>query len=433
MKRKIDNNDWTDALKDSLKDFELTPSESLFERIEADCAPGPKKAAWWWQALAVAAAITAVGLFVFRPKEIQTDRTAQELPETEIAAPADTARNAESLNAVSGKAESLSPAEGLIATRRQAENAAEKPADAETAAAGVPDVEEIVASAPFREETRVAVAGPEKAEAGAENSVSAELPATGETSANASGTAAETSEQEQASANTGSDAASKEQETAPETAVKRYPGPEDGDRKGTFEPVMNPKYGKKNKRKITVGVSFSSGLLASAANVTPGKSGSGMKKAAGRYDISDFLEHRPQTSSSIDLFIPVSDRFHIETGLAATELHASFRDIKQELGFTGIPLRLGYTCLDWGWGDVSVNAGGMWEYCATAQLMDKSYKESPQWSASAGFKASIHYRNQIGVYASPSLSYYFTDTNLPTIRSRHPLYLSFCAGLYIGF
>lgn len=93
----------------------------------------------------------------------------------------------------------------------------------------------------------------------------------------------------------------------------------------------------RKKRRVTVGVSFGSGLMASAANMTPGNPGSGIRRSSARYDIGDFLEHGPQ----------------------------NFRSL--------------------------------------------------------------------GLYASPVLCYYFTDTNLPTIRNRQPLCVSVCAGFYMEF
>lgn len=357
MKRKIDNSDWTEVLKDRLKDYELVPSDSLYERLEAGSSSEPK-GAWWWPVLVIAAALTSVGIFLFRsgeeslPEQMTKQITAEVvLPEIPV-----------------------QPEVVLLPEVVTHPEAVTRPELI------VPELEEIVASACFQKEPCIADAG---------------------------------------------------------VRSREVPGMLE-----VFEPDERPDLmpeqsrvfkERRKKRQITVGVSFGSGLFASAATVTPGASGSRMRKSASRYDIGDVLEHSPQSYRSIDLFIPILDRLYLETGVSTTELHASFQSINQDLVFNGVPLRLGCTVLDWGWGDVSLNVGGMWEYCSRAFLMSRPYDEPSQWSASAGLKASLHLFKSLGLYASPSFSYYFTDTVLPTIRNRKPFYVSVCAGLYIEF
>ncbi len=79
MGKRAEHNDWTDALKESLQDFGVAPSEGAWERLEAargagEAAAGgdgegsPRRGIIWWPwAVGLAAASLALGVFLFAP------------------------------------------------------------------------------------------------------------------------------------------------------------------------------------------------------------------------------------------------------------------------------------------------------------------------------------------------------------------------------
>ena len=419
MKRKDEHNDWTGALKESLQDYGVAPSAGAWERLEAASAGGRQQAAWWPWALGLAAAVAALGLFLFIPEgrkdggvQIAEVRQAeapaaeetvgqQEQPDAGImnAQPATENRRADA-----GKAVSVRKSVYPITSAADAVAAMEKQAEAADGQEAAPNGDDSAVSISTAQEPR----RDEPSETEAPAVVETETPAT-----------------EQAVQSGRDDAATQDGQTG---APAVSPQPLDP---GIFaEPAPRTKA---PRQRVSFGISRGGGLQGSAGMNPTVHSGGPKKASARRYSIGEFLNHDAPSSVEATMFIPLSGRLHLETGLDFTRMDSRFGDITQEVRLTGIPLRLGYKLLEWNRFDFSVSAGGMREVCTLARLMDKSYDEPVQYSANAGALARFRLAGPFSLYASPQLSYYFTPTTLSTYRSRNPLMFTACAGLSIQF
>ncbi len=407
MGKRAEHNDWTDALKESLQDFGVAPSEGAWERLEAargagEAAAGgdgegsPRRGIIWWPwAVGLAAASLALGVFLFAP----SGRHGNGAPVAEVM-----------------KAEEPQVATAAETVEEPLAEAVEEKMEPEVATAAE------AVDAPVAE----AVAEPAEAAAVSEKALSAhgdpsEAAAVSKTATSAHGEPSETAAVSETATSAHGEPAKEPSETA-----------EKMDKKEALNPFMEPKPARKKvRRHAAIGFSVGTGLVAQASSpaMTAGGASGGPKKAARRYDISELLQHEAPSSFGLQLSFPLSDKLYLETGLDHISMHSSFGKISQDLIFSGLPLRLGYKVLDWGFGDLSVNAGGLWETCVSATLMDKKYSEPQQWSASAGALARCRLFGPVHLYAMPQLSYYFTQTTLPTYRSRQPLSFSFCAGI----
>ena len=415
MGKRVENNDWTDVLRESLQDFGVAPSEGAWERLEADSAARTKKAAAWWPvAAALAAAAVALGLFLFLPsgRDVSVAPVAQVVSE-----PVERGEEPEAQEEVAGP---------------DAEKAAEAVAESEVAPVSETapvaherpvEVAPVRETAPVAHEEAVEVAPvSEKAPPAHERPV--EVVPVSETAPAAHEKTVEVAPVSEKAA-TAHEKPAKEAEENPEEVVVSTSC-------AYADPFRDQKpVRKKVRRSATFGLNIGTGLVAQASSPakTAGGTSGGPKKAARRYDISELLQHEAPSTFGMQFIVPLSDRLHLEKGVDLTSMHSSFGKISQDMEFAGLPLRLGYKVLDWGFGELSVNAGALLEGCTRARLMDTDYDESAQWSASAGAIARCHLFGPLHLYAMPQLSYYFTQTTLPTYRSRQPLTFSFSAGI----
>ena len=413
MKRKDEHKDWTGALKESLQDFGVAPSAGAWKRLEAAGAgaagAGNEEASrrgpvlWWPWAAGLAAAGVALVLFLTVPG-IGPD--ANRTPENAVAEilPASPSLETPSVDSVgSGWKSNPEPDNSVpetVPSKRPVEKTPSEPVSIEEPLA----VE--TTPGPSEEKTDAAEADGD----GDVSSVSAPV-------------------EDSASRDNGAG-----QEQVSDKAGKDWKQPLSDP---FAEPVRTARPAKRKsvRGRPSIGISVGSGLLAAATSASAaGATGAGgPKKSARRYDIGEILEHQAPSTVGAQLFVPLTGRLQLETGLITTSLHSSFKSISQELRFTGLPLRLGYKVLDWGFGDINVSAGGMMEGCTKARLMDQDYKESAQYSACAAAIARCKLFGPVRIYASPELSYYFTRTTLPTCRTRQPLAFSVCGGLSIDF
>lgn len=398
MGKRVENNDWTDVLRESLQDFGVAPSEGAWERLEADSAARKKKAAAWWPvAAALAAAAVALGLFLFLPsgRDVSVAPVAQVVSE-----PVERGEEPEAQEEVAGP---------------DAEKAAEAVAE--------PEVAPVSEKAPVAHEKAVEVA-PVSETAAPAHEKPIEVVTVSETASPAHERPVEVAPVSE-TAPAAHEKPAKEAEENPEEVVVSTSC-------AYADPFRDQKpVRKKVRRSATFGLNIGTGLVAQATSPakTAGGTSGGPKKAARRYDISELLQHEAPSTFGMQFFVPLSDRLHLETGVDLTSMHSSFGKISQDMEFAGLPLRLGYKVLDWGFGELSVNAGALLEGCTRARLMDTDYDESAQWSASAGAIARCHLFGPLHLYAMPQLSYYFTQTTLPTYRSRQPLTFTFSAGI----
>lgn len=136
----------------------------------------------------------------------------------------------------------------------------------------------------------------------------------------------------------------------------------------------------------------------------------------------------------IALNLPLADRFSIETGLNFTYLHSiednngSLSD--QRLHFAGIPLRASYAFIRKGKFSIYAGAGASLEKCLKASIGSRSYDEKRlQWAGETFAGAELKLWKSTSLYFQPTMSYWFTDTDLVTYRTENPLVFSIDAGL----
>lgn len=141
--------------------------------------------------------------------------------------------------------------------------------------------------------------------------------------------------------------------------------------------------------------------------------------------------HDMPLSLGINLRWQVSGRIALESGVTYSYLHSYEEHAgDQKLHFVGIPLKLDVHLFSAGLLDVGVGAYGMGEKCLSAEQGGIRYQEPAlQWSAGAFLDAGCRLGRLTTLYLQPSLSYYFTKTNLLTYRTENPLGFTLQAGL----
>ena len=210
----------------------------------------------------------------------------------------------------------------------------------------------------------------------------------------------------------------------------------------------------KNKRHLKVGLNASASPMSSATSnmlVPQMDYLAVLKSNTALYNFSDsekksafsnFSSGPTSVSYSHDLPIglgialnfPLTDRFSIETGLNYTYLHSvedNFGSLSdQKLHFAGIPLRASYAFIRKGTFSLYAGAGTSVEKCLKASIGSRSYDEKRlQWAGEAFAGAELKLWKSTSLYLQPTVSYWFTDTDLVTYRTENPLVFSVNAGL----
>jgi len=141
--------------------------------------------------------------------------------------------------------------------------------------------------------------------------------------------------------------------------------------------------------------------------------------------------HDIPLSAGLTLRWDLSPRLSLESGLTYSYLH-SYENLfgDQRLHFVGIPLRLNVLLFSAGPLEVGAGGYGMAEKCLSARQGKQSVKEPGiQWSSGAFLDAGYRIGSSVSLYMQPSISYYFTKTELLTYRTENPLGFSLQAGL----
>ncbi|MDO5442038.1 MAG: hypothetical protein Q4G10_00040 [Bacteroidia bacterium] len=199
------------------------------------------------------------------------------------------------------------------------------------------------------------------------------------------------------------------------------------------EPIARQR---KQRRKITVTVS-AGGMFGSAGNgiyiAQAGPSGPVTKAEAGRVmDITEVIQHSTPVQKALGLSIPISDRMDIGTGVNHLELNSIVGPGSQNLEWLGVPLRIGYNVAGRGPASINLGAGVKGEKCLSATLLGMDYNEPFQWAANMGADLRVRMFGPVSFSLTPELSYYFTETVLPTYRTGHPLTFTLHAGLSLN-
>lgn len=186
------------------------------------------------------------------------------------------------------------------------------------------------------------------------------------------------------------------------------------------------------RRKIIVTVS-AGGAFGAAGNGMYIAQADPVTKAGGAVmDITEVIQHSTPVQKALGLSIPISDRMDIATGIDHLELNSVVGYGSQNLEWIGVPLRLGYRVADWGASSINLGAGVKGERCLSAALLGFDYTEQFQWAASMGADYRVRILGPVSLSLTPELSYYFTDTVLPTYRTDHPLTFTLRAGLSLN-
>ena len=374
------NKDWTDELCASVSQAGVEPSDGAWERLAA--AVPARRAAWIPYAMAAALCCMAVcAVFIFRNPS----------PAPEIMAGSDSpvAAVPEAVSEADAAAADVSdavPDPALLAMAVTSEPAGRT--------GRRPEPERMDAAVPVSEENP---AGLMPSEAGCPREIredDAELP-------------------------------------APEAAVSPVESVQDpfaADEDEARRPV----------RKVAVSASLGGGLASRSASVVTRrvaqsnllavKGGADPLRYEDVVDVADIIDHDAPLRLGIDVLVPLSSRLNIRTGLQFTSLRSSVGNGGQIVQWLGIPLGVGCTVADWGFSKLDAGASVMGEKCMGAYLLGMSYSEKTQWSLGLDASWRVKISGPLYFTLSPELSYYFTQTELPTYRTSHPLSFTLNAG-----
>ncbi len=376
--------DWTDALRETLEGAELTPSEGGWQRLRADLHPR-KSVHWPYYLLSAVACAAVCGVFLFR-------------------------------DAPSGQMVEVVDSSSLVADMPQAVVEMEPaPVEAETAGEFVPSAVKPAA---------VFVAGPSAGPVAlVEIETVAETESVGDDGAALVGNVpveAPLSEPE----------TSVEEETGGvvEVAEVALPQVERTPFVDDF-PVPEAVAPKRSRRKVSLSFSAGGAFGSSSGRSLVAQASGPRTRAGDVVDITEVIQHSTPVNARMELFIPLSSRLGIGTGLDLASHKSSIGDGLQTMKWVGVPLEL--DCSVWNQGpcSVSVGAGFRGEKCLSASLLGMDYNESFQWAANVGADCRVSLFGPVSLLVSPELDYYLTDTVLPTYRTGKPLSFGISAGL----
>lgn len=465
------NTDWTDAVRNALRDAEVPPSEGGWERLQRGLdtlepvVSKPRKSVWriYGLRIAAAAAVVLIGLvageILLRPTtELRMDgnviASAGQEPGSAVAIPGETSLAGESSaddfrKSLAQSVGLQTAAEGLgTPARGEALAVAAKTRSAEVGHASVA----VFAAEPSR-----------AAEPGAQNA--AEVRST-EESAGVSGPVPETvsahreevsSDGEREERIAPSDG-ERERRAAAQTAARTQ-----HDAVATAESAPAVKAAEKTFRarrraRAASSVSlFAAGGMTGAANglqAAPVRSYSVTTNDAvsliGNGDNFSPMQERDYDKSSFRHHLPLSFGLSfrkefayglsLDCGLNYTLLRSEVRlpysseEVSQTLHFVGVPLRLNWRFVERGAFSAYLGAGGMVEKCVAARLGSESVGEKAlQWSLAAALGAQYRLGNHVALYFEPEVSCYLTDTELRTSRTDTSPTLTLRLGMRFAF
>lgn len=449
------NTDWTDAVRNALRDAEVPPSEGGWERLQRDLdtlepvVSKPRKNVWriYGLRIAAAAAVVLIGLvageILLRPTtELRMDgnviASAGQEPGSAVAIPGETSLAGES--SADDFRKSLVQSVGLQAalsaggvgnpSRGEALAVAAKTRSAEVGHASVA----VFAAEPSR-----------AAEPGAQNA--AEVRSTEESAGDGDERTAISSEVGERPGTAAAKSAAKE---------RRTPGTTTADTR-TAMPAEEPLRTRRQKRAASSVSLFAAGGMTGAANglqaapvrsysvttndvvslIGNGDNFSPMQERD--YDKSSFRHHLP-LSFGLSFRREFAYGLSLDCGLNYTLLRSEVRlpysseEVGQTLHFIGVPLRLNWQFVERGPFSAYLGGGGMVEKCVAARLGSESVGEKAlQWSLAAALGAQYRLGNHVALYFEPEVSCYLTDTELRTSRTDASPTLTLRLGMRFAF
>lgn len=467
------NTDWTDAVRNALRDAEIPPPEDGWERLQRGLdtlepvVSKPRKSVWriYGLRIAAAAAVVLIGLvageILLRPTtELRVDgnviASAEQEPGSAVAIPGETSLAGES--SADDFRKSLAESVGLQTAAERVGNPSRGEALAVAAKTRSAEVGHASVAVFAAEPSRAA-------ELGAQNA--AEVRST-EESAGVSGPVPETvsaHREEVSSAGDGDErtAISSEVGERPGTAAaksaakeRRTPGTTTADTR-TAMPAEEPLRTRRQKRAASSVSLFAAGGMTGAANglqAAPVRSYSvttnDVVSLIGNGNNFSPMQERDYAKSSFRHHLPLSFGLSfrkefayglsLDCGLNYTLLRSEVRlpysseEVGQTLHFIGVPLRLNWQFVERGPFSAYLGGGGMVEKCVAARLGSESVGEKAlQWSLAAAVGAQYRLGNHVALYFEPELSCYLTDTELRTSRTDTSPTLTLRLGMRFAF
>lgn len=460
------NTDWTDVVRNALRDAEIPPPEDGWERLQRGLdtlepvVSKPRKSVWriYGLRIAAAAAVVLIGLvageILLRPTtELRVDgnviASAGPEPGAAVAIPGVTSQEASSADDFrKSLAESVglqTAAEGLgTPSRGEALAVAAKRPPAESGS--------IPGTGPAAE--RMPHSGVGTRSAGVPVDPSPLVPET-----------VSAHREEVSSAGDGDErtAISSEVGERPGTAAaksaakeRRTPGTTTADTR-TAMPAEEPLRARRRARAASSVSLFAAGGMTGAANglqaapmrsysvitndavslIGNGNNFSPMQERD--YDKSTFRHHLP-LSFGLSFRKEFAYGLSLDCGLNYTLLRSEVRlpysseEVGQTLHFIGVPLRLNWQFVERGPFSAYLGGGGMVEKCVAARLGSESVgEEELQWSLAAAVGAQYRLGNHVALYFEPELSCYLTDTELRTSRTDTSPTLTLRLGMRFAF
>ena len=423
--------DWTEAVRDRLEGRELKPSDALWGRIEAaapqaGAAPKVRRLAWGG-AIGVAAAAVIAAVVFLRPAG------------TGSSGDVDIVRNAVAPVAEATVAEPAQPAAEPAQPAAEPSLPVSRPAGTLTAYA-----------APTRQLLSQEPATAVPVEAADEpvqtfDVVPNEVPAQREKSDAASvkqTTTASTSRPETASATQ----MTMEEYIAQENAAQRrhrgfaaavYASGMPAANAATMSKDLAAPVTTRDLVSYSDPSSLNGALISDNGYTTDPEALSGynpIKYTEDHYNINGSrLNHSKPINAGLALTLPLSDHLFLESGLYWSYLHSSSYLTEQSLHSAGIPLKFGYRFGGSGRTSLSLSAGVKTEKVVYA-VRDGSRIKEPGLQLAAVGSAAVQYdiAPRLGIFLAPELSYWFTETKLPTYNTENPFNLSLKAGLNLN-
>lgn len=461
------NTDWTDVVRNALRDAEVPPSEGGWERLQRDLdalepvVSKPRKSVWriYGLRIAAAAAVVLIGLvageILLRPTtELRVDgnviASAGPEPGAAVAIPGETSLAGES--SADDFRKSLAESVGLQTAAEGLGTPARGEALAVAAKRPPAESGSIPGTGPAAE--RMPHSGVGTRSAGVPVDPSPLVPET-----------VSAHREEVSSAGDGDErtAISSEVGERPGTAAaksaakeRRTPGTTTADTR-TAMPAEEPLRTRRQKRAASSVSLFAAGGMTGAANglqaapvrsysvttndvvslIGNGDNFSPMQERD--YDKSSFRHHLP-LSFGLSFRREFAYGLSLDCGLNYTLLRSEVRlpysseEVSQTLHFVGVPLRLNWRFVERGAFSAYLGGGGMVEKCVAARLGSESVGEKAlQWSLAAALGAQYRLGNHVALYFEPELSCYLTDAELRTSRTDASPTLTLRLGMRFAF
>lgn len=143
------------------------------------------------------------------------------------------------------------------------------------------------------------------------------------------------------------------------------------------------------------------------------------------------FNHSRPVSAGLALTMPLNDRFFIESGLYWSWLRSTSHMVsEQSLHSLGVPLKFGWSVSGPWRTSFSLSAGAKAEKVIYAVRSGVRVKEPGiQLAATGSAAVQFDITQHLGLFVAPELSFWFTQTKLPTYNTENPFNLSLKAGV----